>query len=204
MVAGYILTGGKSRRMEGRIKLFLTFRGRSFYEYIQCALSAFPAIYLSVAEENMSLYTSISLPKIVDIDSDSGPVGGICSGLKLCRGADALFVTACDTPLISRKDVEQVMKVYQAYRDRGEEKIVVAKSGGKVQPLFGIYPKAVLGVMEAMILEGDYKMRNLLDKTKAVVVLLSESSQAGRNINTMEDYRELNKDDKLLKGEFLC
>ena len=56
------------------------------------------------------------------------------------------------------------MKVYQAYRDRGEEKIVVAKSGGKVQPLFGIYPKAVLGVMEAMILEGDYKMRNLLDK----------------------------------------
>lgn len=211
MVAGYILTGGKSRRMEGRAKLFLNYQGRSFYESIQFALDVFSAVYLSVAEENASLYASISLPQIVDIYSDAGPLGGICSGLKLCHGADALFVTACDTPLISREDVGEVMAVYQAYRKSGEEKIIVAESGGRVHPLFGIYPKAVLGVMEAMILEGDYKMRNLLNKTKAVSVLLSQSSQVGRNINTLEDYKVLKKDekvlkegDKVLRGEVLC
>ncbi len=112
MVAGYILTGGKSRRMEGRTKLFLSYQGRSFYAFIQCALDVFPAVYLSVAEENACLYASIPLPKIVDIYSDAGPLGGICSGLKLCHGADALFVTACDTPLISREDVREVMAVY--------------------------------------------------------------------------------------------
>lgn len=187
MVAGYILTGGKSRRMEGRTKLFLSYQGRSFYAFIQCALDVFPAVYLSVAEENASLYASIPLPKIVDIYSDAGPLGGICSGLKLCHGADALFVTACDTPLISREDVREVMAVYQAYRNRGEEKIIVAESGGRVHPLFGVYPKAAFGVMEAMLLEGDYKMRNLLDKTRAVSVLLSKGSQVGRNIRAFSE-----------------
>ncbi len=66
-----------------------------------------------------------------------------------------------------------------------------------MHPLFGVYPKAAFGVMEAMLLEGDYKMRNLLDKTKAVSVLLSKGSQVGRNINTLEDY-------KVLKEEVLC
>ena len=52
-----------------------------------------------------------------------------------------------------------------------------------------------------MILEGDYKMRNLLDKTKAVSVLLSKGSQVGRNINTLEDYKVLRGEDKVLKRE---
>ena len=44
-------------------------------------------------------------------------------------------------------------------------------------------------------------MRNLLDNTKAVSVLLSKSSQVGRNINTLEDYKVLKKGDKVLRGE---
>lgn len=193
MVAGYILSGGKNRRMQGRAKLFLTYRGHSFYEYIRNALEDFPEIYLSVARETEELYLSVPLPQIVDIYSDAGPLGGICSGLKLCPGADALFVTACDMPFIAREDVGQVMKVYQEYRDRGEEKVVVAQTGEKVQPLFGVYPRSILGIIEAMLEEKDYKLQNLLRRAGAVAVLLSEGSRAGRNINCIEEYRELNR-----------
>lgn len=192
MVAGYILSGGKSRRMQGRAKLLLTCQGHSFYEYIRKALEGFPEIYLSVSRENEALYASVPLPRVVDMYSDAGPLGGICSGLKLCPGADALFVTACDTPFISRKDTEQVMKVYQEYRDKGEEKLVVAQTGEKVQPLLGVYPKSILGIIEAMLEEKDYKMQNLLYRAEAVTAVLSPESQAGKNINSIKDYNELN------------
>lgn len=190
MIAGYILTGGKNRRMEGKPKLLLSYQGASFYEYIQGALAPFPELYLSVAAGKEEVYAAVSLPQIIDIYPDIGPLGGIYSGLKLCPGAEALFVTACDTPLIGREAVERITEVYQGEREQ-KKRVVVARTEEQVHPLFGIYPKVILPVLEQMIAEKNYKMQELLVRTEAIKVPFPAESQIHRNINTPLEYRHL-------------
>ena len=48
MIAGYILTGGKNRRMNGEKKLFLEYKGKTFFDHIKNSLQLFSNIYLSV------------------------------------------------------------------------------------------------------------------------------------------------------------
>lgn len=191
-IAGYILTGGKSRRMGGKPKLFFVYQGASFYTHIQRALAPFPQIYLSVAEGKEEVYASIPLPKIADIYPGIGPLGGIYSGLKRCLEVEALFVAACDTPLIQREATEQILEVYAREKTK-KNTIVAAQVEGRVHPLFGIYPKTVLPVMEQMIAEKNYKMQELLARTDAVKVPFTKKSQIDKNINTPLEYLLLDK-----------
>ena len=63
-IAGYILTGGKNRRMGGEKKLFLSLDGKSFLERIREAMKDFSVIYLSV--ETKEPYEGVGLPLIED------------------------------------------------------------------------------------------------------------------------------------------
>ncbi len=182
-IAGYILSGGKNSRMQGRKKLFLTYNKSPFYTHIIKAMSLLHAIYLSVDQE--APYAETGLPLIQDIYPAIGPLGGICSGLTLC-GEDALFVTACDMPLIKKEHINKLIHIYE----ENEDCVVIARSGGRLHPLFGIYPKSVLPVMTSMIAEGNYRMRDIMKRTETIVVDLPEDDSL-KNINTPKEYENV-------------
>ncbi len=186
-IGGYILTGGKSRRMNGRDKLFLDYQGAAFYEHIRRALGSFSAVYLSASREAAGRYEALGLPVVTDRIPDLGPMGGIWSGLLSC-GEQGLFVAACDMPLIDRRTVDWVTHQYQ--KEGGRDRAMVVRSGERIHPLFGIYPKAVIPVMEEMIREGNYRMRDFIVRSRARVLSLEEDSAIGVNINTEEEYRK--------------
>ena len=181
MIAGYILTGGGNRRMAGEKKLFLTYEGRPFWERLREALGQFPDVYLSV--DRVEPYAETGLPLVRDLWPDCGPMGGIASGLKTCP-AEALFVTACDTPLLDRDTVERIASAW----DGG---ITLASVDGRLQPLLGIYPKSVLPVLEKRLANGSLRMYDFLVDVGFTQVPLLEGSSAAENINTPEDYRRL-------------
>lgn len=186
MIAGYILTGGKNRRMKGVKKLFLQYRGKTFLERIETAMGQFSKIYLSV--ENTAYYEEAGLPMIVDIYPGIGPMGGIYSGLYTCE-EEALFVVACDMPLLNEKIITRVCEVYQK-----EKKVTIVQTGERLQPLVGIYPAAVLPLLDEMIEAKEYRMRDLIARTEVSVIQLEESDQALKNINTPEEYQKLKGD----------
>ena len=62
MIAGFILTGGKNRRMAGEKKLFLDYQGQPFWVHLLTALEEFPTVYLSVDREEP--YASAGLPMV--------------------------------------------------------------------------------------------------------------------------------------------
>lgn len=187
-IAAYILTGGKSRRMKGQDKLFLSYQGAAFHEHICRAFSSFSSVYLSVAAAtDKKRYEALGLPMVADLVPGLGPMGGIYSGLSSCR-ENWLFVVACDMPLIDQKTVAQVMYSYQKTEGR---QVMVTESGGRIQPLFGIYPRTVLPVMEEMIREGNYRMRDFVLRSGARVLSLGEDSPVKVNINTEEEYNIL-------------
>ena len=185
MIAGYILTGGKNRRMNGKKKLFLEYGGNSFLQHILNALQGFSNIYLSV--ENEGPYKGLGMPMIVDQYPDLGPMGGIYSGLMACK-EEALFVTACDMPLLNQETVERILAVYRA-----EKKVTVVQTGQQIHPLLGIYPKEVLPVLKEMIQEKNYRMMDFIARTKPSVIQL-EDNKAVYNINTPKEYERLRGD----------
>lgn len=182
-IAGYILTGGKNRRMGGKRKLFLEYKGKPFYWHILQALDLFSNVYLSV--DAIPPYEVLSLPMIVDQYPEIGPIGGIYSGLQYCR-EEALFVTACDMPLIDQNVVRQVIEQYEK-----ENNITVVQVKEQIHPLFGIYPKTVLPIIEQMIQANDYRIMNLLALAQVSVVQLDNNSRIAENINTEKEYERL-------------
>lgn len=183
MIAGYILTGGQNRRMNGRKKLFLDYQGETFCQRLLNALAPLQRIYLSV--ESKLPYTELNLPMVVDIQPKAGPMGGIYSGL-FCCPEDALFVVACDMPFVDRETVE---KVIAAYEQTG--KLTLVEIGGRVQPLFGVYPKSLWLLLESLIWEGSYRMYDMLELTDYQTVSIARDSHAADNINTLEEYQKL-------------
>jgi molybdopterin-guanine dinucleotide biosynthesis protein A len=181
MIAGFILTGGKNRRMAGEKKLFLDYQGQPFWVHLLTALEEFPTVYLSVDREEP--YASAGLPMVRDLWPDMGPMGGIASGLRQCP-EDTLFVTACDTPLLDRATVELIL----ANWDGG---VTLASTQGRIQPLIGIYPKSVLPELEKRLAKGELRMYDFLRAVGFRQVPLPEGSAAAENINTPEEYRQL-------------
>ena len=185
-ICGYILAGGKNSRMNGRKKLFLQYEGATFCERILRAFDEFPVTYISVEEE--APYQDLHLPIVVDEYAAIGPMGGIYSGLKACD-AKALFVTACDMPMITKDAVKLVEKMYSK-----QSKVTIVRTEGRLHPLFGIYPKTILSEIGKAIKENDYKIMHLLEKTGYQIVDLEETIVT-ENINTVEEY------DKLIETE---
>lgn len=203
MIAGCILTGGKNKRMDGKKKLLLPYKGRRFLDWILDALSVFPGIYLSVdsletwqqllagqkqvcRESRESITVSSyaeALYLVEDIQADAGPLGGIVSGLMICR-EEALFVTTCDMPLIHSEDVRAILQQYEK-----NKKVTIGSTDGREQPLFGVYPKSVLPILKEKLESGEYKMMDALKECGYQCVKMNR--EALRNVNTIEDYEML-------------
>ena len=212
-VAGYILSGGRNTRMEGQKKLFLRYAGETFCQRILHACDCLPAVYLSV--DNKEPYRKTGLPMVEDRWRGIGPLGGIASGLLTCK-EDALFVMACDMPMMERQTVERMLEMYEkifcetaaakAERPAGPESanaaesadganlqppVLVASQNGRIHPLFGIYPKRVLPFAEELIREGDYRIMHFLERAGYRTLELEPESHAMENINSTEEYRRL-------------
>ena len=166
--------------MGGQKKLFLKLQGRTFLEYILEAFEDFPPIYLSV--ESTEPYKDLGLPMVVDEIAGIGPMGGIYSGLRACK-EEAIFVIACDMPLVSKAAVERVR---EAYRQSGLS--VIGAVEGNIHPLFGIYTKELLPVLEEQIEKGNYRMMDLVRRAEIAIIDLENEKKAVANINTRDEY----------------
>lgn len=127
------------------------------------------------------------LPLVYDRYGHIGPIGGIASGLGRCQ-TEALFVAACDMPFISREAVGRMLEAYKQ-----NPVLTVARSGDRVHPLFGIYPKELLAVLEEQIRNRDYRMMHILDRVEYGAVDFGGDSGELKNINTTAQYRQMDR-----------
>jgi molybdopterin-guanine dinucleotide biosynthesis protein A len=186
-IGALILAGGKSRRMNGNNKAFLKFQNNTFIESIADKLTGFNNIYISVDDKEK--YKHLSFTLIEDMYKDIGPIGGIYSALKSIE-EEYIFVTACDMPKINREFIDFVCNSLT----EDIECIVTQDIKGRIYPLGGIYSKALLGKIENMIKEEDYKLLNLIKRSNTKIISLSENNFSESildNINDINDYNKL-------------
>lgn len=188
-ICALVLAGGKSIRMNGNNKAFLTYKDKDFLHTITDVLDEFNDIYISV--DNKEKYKNVKYELIEDEYKEIGPIGGIYSAIKHVDN-EYVFVTACDMPKISK----DIIRVLLDNVNKDDKCVVFEDSKGRIYPLAAIYSKDSLKTIEKMINKKDYRLKNLVNNLNGKVISLDHvniNEDMLDNINNPEQYKSLIK-----------
>ena len=185
-----ILAGGKSSRF-GRDKAFVKIDGTPIIKrQLQILRSLFKKII--IVTNNPDKYRLRGVKIIQDIIPDRGPLGGIYSGLGASDSIYNFFV-ACDMPFIKEALIRYIIK-----NRRGFD-VVVPKINKKFHPLFGLYRKDCVKIIEKRLSEGRFNISGIFSELKCRFITAQEVRRFDRkmlslvNINTGRDFEMAKK-----------
>ncbi len=182
-----ILAGGKSSRM-GRNKALIELNNERIIDTLSKEFSSLDKVIISSAEKG--IYEDTGLFVVYDQNRDIGPIEGIRQILK-ASDSEFVFICAADMPFMKKEIAE-----YLAGYISSDNDCYVITSGDRIEPLCAIYSKAMLPVIEELISEGRYRLREILNRVRTKYIALENTcfdKKCVRNINTKEDLRDLFK-----------
>lgn len=151
-IEAYILAGGKSSRM-GTDKGLILFKGKPLIEKVIEQLQ--PLFKKIIIVSNNPEYEKFGLEVIQDLIKDIGPAGGIYTALKHTK-SDGILVVGCDMPFITNEAVQAILG------NSVNQQITLFLNQGKIQPLFGFYPRTCLQKWEQLIERGMIKLQEMV------------------------------------------
>lgn len=187
-ISAVILAGGESRRM-GRDKAEIVFKDKRTIDIMAEKLRCFDEIFISADKT----YEADGCKNISDIYKGKGPASGILSALKEMK-ADALFVTACDMPLIKEETVHNMCVEY--LKNGSNFDAAVLKTNDRINPLFAVYGKNTAEIFEEAILCGELSVKKIIDKMKVYSVdyeKITDNDKEFLNMNTADDCKIVEK-----------
>ena len=183
-ITGVILVGGKSRRM-GQDKALLDLAGQPLIgRIIGVMQSCFK--HLLLVGDQPERFTSYNLPVVPDSYPGSS-LGGLYTGLH-AAATERIFVTSCDIPFPNPELIRLICAEAEGY-----DAIVPATDGG-LEPLFALYAKSCLPVMQTALEAGNFRITAVLQQLQIKTIAPEQLGQIdadGRallNINTPEEY----------------
>jgi molybdopterin-guanine dinucleotide biosynthesis protein A len=188
--AAAILAGGKATRMGGHAKSFLEVEGQRVIDRQLAVLRPLFSEILIVANDREP-YLELGLPVVSDIiPGGFGPLVGILTALE-SAAADRVVCVACDMPYLAKAPLAFI-------RDHSPTAdVLVPVVGGREEPLFARYAKAVVPSIRAQIATGDYKVSRFYARVNTgrigeeILRILDPELQFLANVNTPEDLTSL-------------
>lgn len=182
-ISGFILSGGKSRRM-GTDKSLLKIDGITMLEKAILLVEPFCTSVAISGLKNVSQYEKY--PVISDLVPDCGPISGIYSCLKQSKTEWNFFI-GVDVPFLDSTLLDFLI------RQIDSADCVVPKHSAGVEPLVGLYRRRILPLVGEMIEAGTYKMTQLLSRIDTRFVDCNQQIERNPklfyNVNTPEDFR---------------
>ena len=179
-ITGVVLAGGESSRM-GEDKSLMLVNEQKLIEFSIHALKPFCKEVLISSSKNG--HQSFSCRKISDSHQKIGPIAGIQSAL-VHSDTDYIIILPCDSPMVKPEFVE-----YLISEIKSDTSIIVPKYGQHLEPLFAIYHKKILPIVETQIRKEDYRLTHLLELCQAKIVEVKDRT-CFVNINTPEDFQK--------------
>ncbi len=178
-----ILTGGKSLRM-GNDKALLNCPGGTLLErIIQHLDPLFDEIIISTADSGEpGQYEHLNRKIAVDTETGRGPLMGILCGLRLSRN-NINFVIACDIPNIDDRYLRTLLDLAPHH-----DMVIPISGKDKYEPLFAIYNKQVIPVIQETLNKGINKVIEIFDKCNTKYIPMDHSGWY-QNLNTPKDYK---------------
>ena len=183
---GVVLCGGRSSRM-GRPKAWLPVGDEVMLQRVVRILRTVLSPVVVVAAPGQDVP---ELPAGVTVTRDEiegkGPLGGLSAGLSaIGNRADAVYLSACDVPLLAP---EFVAAITASLTDAFD--VAVPEVGGYKHPLAAVY-RTTVAVEVAKLLAGD-RLRPvfLFDAVRTRVLAEADLPDVDslRNVNTPDDY----------------
>lgn len=173
-----IFAGGKSSRM-GKDKALLPFGEYStLSEYQYNRLSKiFKKVYISAKSNKFNFKVDI----IEDNYETSSPLVALISIFENLD-IDEVFILSVDAPFISKEIIERLYIEADSSSD-----IIVASSINGLEPLCGIYRRALLDLAKEFLLKDNHKLTSLIKLSNHQIVKFN-STEEFLNLNTQEDY----------------
>jgi molybdopterin-guanine dinucleotide biosynthesis protein A len=178
-ITGAVLAGGRGARMGGLDKGWVPWQGRALIEHVVDRLRPqVGALWIS-ANRNLDRYRSLGAEVVTDAAADlpgyEGPLAGMLAILERAPTDWVAFVP-CDAPLLPRDLVARLAVA------SGAAAPAVACSGGALQPVFCLLPRALAPAWRAALARGERRPQEMLRRAGAVEVAF-EDAAAFTNIN---------------------
>jgi molybdopterin-guanine dinucleotide biosynthesis protein A len=183
-VTGIILAGGKSSRM-GFDKGMAVLNGKKMVEWVIAALQSVCSQILIVSNTNN--YNQLDYPVYDDIYKNTGPLGGIYTGLTY-SSTDYNLVVACDMPFINTNIFSLLLSF------AGDYSIVVPSVNGRFEPLCAFYHKQTCHKINDLILQQSWKLQQVIRQFHYKEIKLEDTQtelSIFANINTPDELKEL-------------
>lgn len=184
--SGVILAGGRSSRFNGANKAFFDLGGRPMIDPVVRLFGQMFAEVLIVTNDPVD-YLGYDLYLFTDLFARKSSLTGIHTGLFYAR-TPYIFVAACDTPFIRRGVVELVLSGIEP----GVAAVMPETPAGK-EPLFAVYAKEALPVVEHHIREKKFKIQRVFQKLRVrkippeKVLEIDPALESFFNVNTPAD-----------------
>ncbi len=194
-MGGIVLSGGNSRRM-GLPKSELPFGSESMLQRVVRIVTemAHPVFVVTAADyshqhtQQAKFGTDVGL--VHDRVAGRGPLEGLAVGLQSLGGcAEWVFVTSCDTPLVSKS---LLVEFESAVQNSPSSDVYVVRDAQRVHPFPAIYRSSCLPVIEQRLSQENLRMSDLLGDLTVCEIVAKELSPATRlsllNVNRWDDY----------------
>jgi molybdenum cofactor guanylyltransferase len=195
LTVGVLLAGGRSRRMGGGDKSLKMLGGRAMLAHAIDRLRPQVGEIVISANGDLARFSAFGLPVVADpIAGFAGPLAGVLAGFDwaVAKTPEARWIVtaATDTPFFPGDLVDR----FVAAAGHHETMIALAKSGGYVQPVFGLWPVALADDLRRWLAESENRaVMGWVDRHEMVEVEFPGFSVAGElldpffNANTPED-----------------
>lgn len=157
-IAGVLLAGGQSRRMGGGDKCLRDLGGRPLLaRIIERAAPQIGPLMLN-ANGDPARFVEFGLPVMDDVVGDyAGPLAGVLTGLEWAAehapGCDWVASFACDAPFLPLDLVERLFVGVA----EGQADMACARSNGRDQPVFGLWPVRLAGDLRRAVVDEDIR-----------------------------------------------
>ena len=194
LITGLLLAGGRGSRMGHVDKGLQTFRDAPMALHAMLRLTAQTGQILVNANQNIAAYESFGAPVWPDHTGGfAGPLAGLQTGLIHCETPYLLSVP-CDSPFLPADLAE---KLGAALLDADADIALAVtreseheKSYLQRHPVFALLRANVLPSLNVFLQNGGRKVDAWFEELRVAEVIF-EDNMAFRNINTLQELREL-------------
>jgi molybdopterin-guanine dinucleotide biosynthesis protein A len=183
-VTGVVIAGGLSRRMGGGDKTLLDLGGATMLGRIIDGLRPQVASIIINANGDASRFAGFGLPVVADEIADyPGPLAGILAGMRWSLAhvpaARHIATVSSDAPFFP---ADLVARLTTAVAGRAGA-IALARSGGEVQPIIGLWPVTLVDDLAAKLAAGARRVLTWAQRHPLVDVDFADVEVRGRRID---------------------
>lgn len=208
-ITGVLLAGGQSRRMfpdsaGGGDKALRDLAGKPMLAHVIERLGPQVGRLVINANGDPARFAPFDLPVAPDtIDGFVGPLAGVLAGMRwsIANAPSALHIAtvSTDAPFIP---LDLVARLRAGVVDRPNT-VAIARSGGELHPVIGLWPVALADDLEIALREGVRKVLAWTDRHGTQAVDFPFTPMAGRQIDPFFNANhpdELDEARRLLQG----